>query len=447
MYLEGSDTGVTTSPKSKFALELIKKKREYIDSFTVHGLTRVYSTSRFESFTWAFIVTGAVLLSTWLTYSIVDNYLEYNIYTEVTTPLEIENPFPSITLCDFTPMVRHYFSYCNRKRGEAYEDLTKPCNESILESTQRLNVHNRTDIWGNGLFDVKVCYTWGGKTCTTDKYLKSLERYDHSCITLNHAGNLHDAYAHIYMEFELNQTNSQSNPFIIALVHDPLVSEFDMTNRFVFEHTKTYELNIQKTVIKRLPPPFPSNCTSDDSLDIFPGKYTRRTCLESFTYLHTYRECGDILDYHKRYIPKNFLEKYKQNKSISEVLRCIMEQSQKVQDIHDCPFPCEEIEYMTRLFMYDNTPYQNKQTRYRFHVQYLNIDSYHLIEEKQLITWDQVAGKIGGLISLVLGASFISIIEIGFYLSLSLLYHGQKLRKCLPKRRSSRVGFKQRDNF
>ena len=55
---------------------------------------------------------------------------------------------------------------------------------------------------------------------------------------------------------------------------------------------------------------------------------------------------------------------------------------------------------------------------YRVDIQYVNIDSYRSVEEKQLYSWDQIAGEVGGFLGLVIGASFISVIEIVLYLIL-----------------------------
>jgi len=425
VYHEEDDNAATApSYTSKISLPFAKKKQEYLDTFTVHGLTRAcsYGKSKFEWLLWALIVIGAIMTSTWLTYSNLTHYLEYKTYSEMTTPIQEENPFPSLTICELRSMLSHYFSYCNKKHGQRHDDYSKPCTEPIREPLSKVDVlREKENTWGSGIFTVNSCFTWGGKTCTSDAYIKSLRRFDHSCITLNYAGNLSDSYnAHAYIELEYNNTIGVRNPYLIAIVHDPKIVEFEMTNRFVLEKNKTYEMNIQKTVIKRLPPPFPSQCTYEKINDIFPGKYTRRNCLESNIYLETYRICGDIVDYFKKYIPREYIEKYKKNKTIHEVLECMKRQSHEVKDT-DCPVPCEEIEYTTRLYSYA-TPQNAKdhEERYRVHMQYSNVDSYQLIEEKQLVPLSRVVGNVGGLIGLILGASIISVIEIVIYLALSL---------------------------
>ena len=59
---------------------------------------------------------------------------------------------------------------------------------------------------------------------------------------------------------------------------------------------------------------------------------------------------------------------------------------------------------------------------YRLHIQYQNVDAYKVFSERQLHTWDQIAGEVGGFLGLIIGASFISIIEIFAYFMLCLLH-------------------------
>lgn len=377
-----------------------------------------------------------VTLSTYIIYGLIRKYFEYNIYTEVRSNMSFKNVFPGITFCEFNGMLSNYFAYCGHKKEQKFNNPDDVCSIDISDlgvAVQDMNNSlSHPYQWSNGLFHVTRCSTWGGKNCTNDKYLRSLKYHNHHCITFNHQGDFYDSsYAHAYIEFTFNKTLLKNNsPFVIAVVHDPRITELDMTNRVVIEDSNIYELKIDKTLIKRLPDPFPSNCTYGKSHDFFPGKYTRRNCLESIVYTQMYMECGGVLDYHWKFIPNNIKEKYgKSNKSISEMVHCIKQFSQKeLTDIKECPFPCEEIEYTTMPTFHSQSPKNDTKPTFRLHVQYHNVDSFKTIEEKQLITWDQVVGEIGGLVGLIIGASFISIIEIIFYLFLCSFH---KLKTCL----------------
>ena len=403
--------------KSKLDVMVETKKDEYVSSFTVHGLTRIFKGSKSESIFWMLMLLVGVTLSTYVIHGLIKKYFEYNIYTEVRSTVSIQNIFPGITVCEFNGMLSNYFAYCGQQRGHAtIFEADNVCSMDARAGSE--DIKDQLDHpfqWSNGVFNVTQCHTWGGKYCAKDTYIKSLADHNHRCFTFNYNGDFYDTYSHAYMEFTINDKYARGAPFIIAIVHDPRIAELDMTNRVVLEASKIYELKIEKTVIKRLPSPFPSNCTSGKMNDFFPGKYTRRNCLESITYSRMFKECGDVLDYHQKYIPKELKEKYKTNKTIREVVQCIEKFSQEeVTDIKECPFPCEEIEYTTMPTFHSRVP-KDRIPTYRLHIQYHRVDSYKSIEEKQLVTWDQVAGEVGGLVGLVIGASFISIIEIVFY--------------------------------
>ena len=52
--------------------------------------------------------------------------------------------------------------------------------------------------------------------------------------------------------------------------------QMEPINRITIQTHKSYELKFHKTFVRRLPEPFPSNCTRDVSKSIFPGKATKR---------------------------------------------------------------------------------------------------------------------------------------------------------------------------
>ena len=53
-------------------------------------------------------------------------------------------------------------------------------------------------------------------------------------------------------------------------------------------------------------------------------------------------------------------------------------------------------------------------------VQLQRVDTYKIMEEKELYTWDQMACEVGGFIGLIMGMSIISLVEICAYICLRL---------------------------
>ena len=68
-------------------------------------------------------------------------------------------------------------------------------------------------------------------------------------------------------------------------------------------------------------------------------------------------------------------------------------------------------------------PSANLHNRYhnQFTIQYQSIDTYTVMEEKPLYRWDQLACEIGGIISVLIGMSVISVIELIVYVVLKIM--------------------------
>ena len=78
------------------------KKDEYVNSFTVHGLTRIFKGSKSESIFWMLMLLVGVTLSTYIIHGLIRKYFEYNIYTEVRSNVSFKNVFPGITSVSYT---------------------------------------------------------------------------------------------------------------------------------------------------------------------------------------------------------------------------------------------------------------------------------------------------------------------------------------------------------
>ena len=258
-------------------------------------------------------------------------------------------------------------------------------------------------------------------------YLKSLRRHNHSCFTWNYNGNFSDTYAHATIIF----STSAGTGDIVAAVHDHRITELELMHQVTLSQKYDYTFNIRKSLYVRLPSPFPSRCTYSSKHNILSGKYTVTTCVESIHFMDILIHCGDTVDYVKRLIKPEDRLKYKlaKNFSISETLQCIDYYS-KTNVIHStetCPVPCEELKLTTMSTRSDSRDI----TTYTVDIQLQDVDSYQIIKEHQVFTWDQLAGGVGGFLGLMIGASFVSVIEILVYLCLCLIQKCYK--KCVMK--------------
>ena len=141
----------------------------------------------------------------------------------------------------------------------------------------------------------------------------------------------------------------------------------------------------------------------------------------------------------------DLLWKYRRNETMMKTWLCMISFSKsEVAGVDDCPVPCEELELSVVSSFHELSHKKNNKNNknnkknetstnrnhdeycedeevepvYRVDIQYVNIDSYRIVEEMQLYSWDQIAGEVGGFLGFVIGASFISIIEIVLYLIL-----------------------------
>ncbi|XP_066931745.1 acid-sensing ion channel 4-A-like isoform X2 [Clytia hemisphaerica] len=401
---------------------IIKKKiEEYVNTFTVHGLTKVFTGERVESAFWLVMLFGGILLSVVIVHGLVTKFLKHGIYTEIRSEITDENFFPSVTFCENQLLIDNYFSYCGVPPRVQHINHTVVCDYKMKYRQAPMN-ESRNKFWYNGLFNVTKCETWGGKKCANSDYFKTMKHFNHSCITWNYAGNLSDIYSHVDIEFEFKPPSwLNKDEVIIAVPHDHTIHEIDITNKVDIEPYKTYEIKLDKTEIKRLPHPFPSNCSNSKGEDIFPGRYTRRSCIESHNYIEMYKKCGDTLDYVRQFIPHAIKKRYKGNKTIKEAEMCIWRFGKgETQKTKNCAFPCTDLD-LGVMPSFNERKKGKSQTKYRISLQYQRVDAYKVMEEKELYPWDQMACEIGGLIGLVIGASIISLVEIIAYVFLVIV--------------------------
>ncbi|XP_066925592.1 acid-sensing ion channel 5-like [Clytia hemisphaerica] len=399
------------------------KTEEYINTFTFHGLTRVFKGERIESVFWLFMILGGVSLSGVVVNRLVTRYQKHEIYTEIQTKITDENFFPSVTFCENQLLIDSYFSYCGVAPRHGHENHHKVCDYIMKEPEESIE-ESRNKFWYNGLFNITKCETWGGKKCASSDYFKTLNHFNHSCITWNYAGNLSDVYSHVDIEFDVKPLSwlgknegirEHLREGIFALPHDHRIYEIDIVNKLDIEPYKTYEIKLDTTVIKRLPHPFPSKCASSKGDDIFPGKYTRRSCIESHNYIEMYKKCGDTLDYVRQFIPPDIKKQYKGNKTIREAEKCVwLFGKGETQKTKNCNLPCQELQLAITTSSSERKKDKSR-TKYRISLQHQLIDAYKVMEEKELYPWDQMACEIGGLIGLAIGASIISLVEVIVY--------------------------------
>ncbi|XP_066927996.1 acid-sensing ion channel 5-like isoform X2 [Clytia hemisphaerica] len=407
----GRDDEEFLKEKQQEVEEYNKRIGDYVDGFTVHGLTKVFKGKKKESTVWMVFIFVGLLLAGVVIGRLVAKYYRFETYTEVKSVVTAKNVIPSISVCDFSELRKAYFSYCGTTLLSKDENRTKEyCDHSKLNLEALDNSTMVNGKWRNRLFEIEECYPWEGAKCNSPKYFKS--HMLGACFTWNYDGEFHDAYGHVDFQFKYLRNSSKHRPDIIIIPHDPRISEIDLTKKITIDMNKHYEIKIGKTYMIRKPHPY-SKCTAEATnaeLDVFPGNYDRRTCRETYKQLNSFKECGDIFEYFKSYLPKSFIKKYAQNRTIGEMEMCILKTINVKPPEDLCPFPCEELSLNIHTNVYDGD--KHNKDLYIFGIQLENVDTYTVMEEQSLYSAEQMSSEIGGFLGLVIGASLLSFVEL-----------------------------------
>ena len=363
-----------------------------------------------------FIITG-VLFSAVVIGRLIDKYYKYETFTDVRRVITDKNTFPSLSVCEFNSLQSQFFTYCGKRMSlQANTTRNTECGKIKTKSKKEKSVGNKTGNWMNEKFEVSSCKSWGKiEDCNSDLYLKS--RMNGACFTWNHAGNFYDTYyGHLELSFKYLQKNKdpkQPPPVIVIIPHDPEITEVDLTKKVTLDAHKKYEITIAKTHLLRKPHPY-SKCMSQagsSELDVFPGAYSRRTCMETYKMMEAYKKCGDIFDYFKSFLPESIKRQYHQNKTVGDVTNCIARNINVDPPKDLCPFPCKELSLTFSTSTNDKVTSLDPWS-YQIEMQLDNVDSYTILEEQPLYSAEQMSAEIGGFLGLVVGASLLSVIEL-----------------------------------
>ena len=369
---------------------------------------------------WGFIFIAGLVACCMISYRAVQKFNRREVYTEIRSVSTDKNYFPAVTFCEPTLFYDSYFAYC----GISIEKrLFKSQFLKINGSCQRQpsgypdqTVAKKGRFWSNGIFNVTFCRSTSGKSCLSTAHLRSRQEFNHSCFTLNYAGDFHDLQGRIRIKFDfIPQPHFNKTEKIYAVPHDSQLLELDTTTMVPLEPERESFIKLEKTLVSRLPAPFPSNCTDHQDDYIYPGRYTRRNCVDSKNYLRMFKVCGAVTDHINQFIPTDVKEKYAKNRTIEEALFCIIMHIRNWNsETSECPFPCTSYDISVTQ---SSTAYKGE-TEYLILLQYQPVDFYRTVQERELYPWDEMLAEMGGLIGLIIGASVTSVIEILVYLCL-----------------------------
>ena len=399
---------------------LKRKIGEYADSFTIHGLTKIVNGNKVEKIIWSSILICAIMAALYLTYGFIKKYHAHAIYIDMHSIIDDRALHPSVTFCLSNYLHDYKSFYCGYPLFQ-HPTSEVSCNRNNISHSKQLPQTERFDaIWSNGVFHFTDCYA--DIACGQRKYFRTAENTNGACVTWNWNNTLFQIYNKAKVEFEIDVevfTKFHHQPTIDVIVHHHEIKGEFQNPQIQIISGLTYQLNIRKSVTKRLPAPFPSNCSDKKPNSLFPGKYNRHTCIALDFDLKTYERCGGLKDFPFVYISPNVMHLYQQNRSILNVTNCFLEENIERYKA-DCPVACSETNYDVTSFVIplEDPTSLTKVHAYSVEIGYQTSDSYQIMEEKELYPWDKFASEFGGLIGLLIGASLFSVVEIFVYLLL-----------------------------
>ena len=258
---------------------LEEKIHQYAETFTIHGLAKILTGNKTERLFWTVFEILAISLGIFMTYRYVTKYFRYEVSHNFSR-IKTDKPFyPSVTFC--LPAVKD--------KMEWYHLFDCIIPKKYVP-----------DTLSNGIFNIDFCNVGGVSDCWNDS-VRWREDLKGICFTLFPTKMYYQvtetALLNFYVADDLLEIKQVS-----VTIHDQNIDPLFLTPQLQIIPYEKYNINLKKTVSKRLPHPFPSNCTNKTKDHYFPGYYNRRTCLFANRYIESYSKSNTMTSIGELYI-------------------------------------------------------------------------------------------------------------------------------------------------
>ena len=384
-------------PDTKSPNTLENKRLSYIDTFTMHGVGRMFSGHLLERLFWFCVVTVTISITLLIAHQHIEDYYSREVRTEVRVKSETSLPLPSITICSKIESQRRLSCYLNN--SVSIENTT--CSSTLENPFNITFRYYNKETFVRELKDNCVSYNPNGDL---KQYGTGIPLYIY--ITSWHPDE----------QFRLFFTDKLGN-------HSGLsVPEISSGQNI---YPGIYTTLLERTLTYRKPFPYPSNCSDGENIEhYFSDEYTERSCLETCLMKKMYSECGAVLDWWRDYIKPEHDRKV--SKSYSELQMCLLRQSMSAAGGNftgcRCPMPCKSTEFKPLFLRSSHVNY------WGISLQYRSMETTH-IWEKELYPLKNVFSNVGGTLGLYTGMSVISMLEIIIFVCLSLAALSRKRKK------------------
>ena len=346
----------------------------YCNSFTIHGLSRVFNGRLWEKFLWAIVLLASFIFVGHATYGFIQEYRSFRVKTDIQVVSAKEITFPAVTLCAAREI-----------NFDCYFD--ENCHQVI------------TDIY-SAVIPQDL------------KYIINHPDFPYLCIIINPYGNLtartfpqlrFDRYL-VYLSFHVHDHRDAA--FVLGL----LVKK---ERQFLPGRCSVLSFT-NKQLISRLPSPYQSHCNDNkERINMFPGPYSWQKCQNTCIFKRMYSECGEVIRPWQKYLKKTQIQN--SSEGLSSCLYYFIRN--KLDDmICDCPLSCEEI----NVDVTDNIEESDNRKFRCVKFEYLS-KTYTEISEVPAYPASKFITDIGGWLSLFTGMSALSLLEMFVFIPIATL--------------------------
>jgi hypothetical protein len=452
---------------------------DWCEISSVHPIPRIKrSKNLYLRFLWLFCLTASAV---YCVYSIVVSIMAYRKYEKFTSTeiiKESSSNFPAISFC--------YYKMLNKlsqrdfqqtfSNNEQTNDIYDYVNENLLsmQNANRTDFNQTLDLAdqrlvGLTLKNILISCVYNRRQCFEKDFSSFFHPIHGNCFTFNNNLNGSIKTSRIQgpgngltLELLVGTSNEKndflSNDGIILVVHNQTKIPFFDSDRILINTGVETDLKINRNFISKLGPPF-NDCLEENTKNTFKSEimdHIVNDLNKTYSQQHCYSLCMqkyiiDECNCSSIWLPINYKNtkfcNYKKIDCITYATRQIFSKKKNSVCIKQCPLECNIIEYKIsssrisfpseyykRQLIKNNKKINSSGVSYseiqnsmlKINIFYESL-TYNLIKESESLTIETLFANIGGTLSLTLGISISSVIEIAeLVISLIQAYREKK---------------------
>ena len=414
--------------------------KESAASVTMHGFGRLLSTkSKAMRCIWLLLMLFFVSLLVLSVVPTIRRYFKSPSLTKEETVMVSELLFPSVTICG--P------SLCKEKVKKYAKE-----HNITLKINQNGHIENIGDVVMNSPSLEPFAPNISGLIFGKVAFERILVAYRGYCYKLNPNGTFIQNQAGPDFSLQVFIALDVSNSISLSTLHAGDSVEVIIQDHRQFPSLDTgtvlapvghfTQIEIHRTEIQRLKPPYPSKCTNGENMKLlFKGEYTISNCELSCFLRKVTQKCTHITFLYNHLLPKEMKMPIAKTERENQCTDRVLKDLQKTLFAScNCGLPCRETKFRkySSHSKWPSTEYidqykemigglrsinGSKQTEdyIRNNLIAVNVffgeNQYKKVTEKPMYTADRFVAEIGGQMGIWLGASIFSLLELVYLLA------------------------------